>query len=47
MTGILDPSDPDDFRVMWAASDEWGRARLLERVAAAPPDGIVLTAASS
>jgi hypothetical protein len=29
VSAALDPLDPADFRVMWEALDDWGRAWLL------------------
>ena len=46
MSAALDPLDPDDFRVMWDASDEGGRARLLDRVDDLGSPSWFLTAAS-
>jgi hypothetical protein len=46
VSAALDPLDPDDFRVLWDASDEWGRARLLERAEAGDVSAASLTAAS-
>lgn len=39
MSAALDPLDPADFRVMRDALDEWGRARLLDRVCLELLDG--------